>query len=245
MLELDFRHRVTDVAEVEHARLRAALAAALTAERNGGPRAGIATLLSMIGIRPGLMHESYFAEALAFHSAQTHAHLRESREMAECILRSHTLPADGGDLLFANHVARSLRLFDHREAARARGMPTFLIASMARASSTSLTQSLAQSLDMPVIRVSMGRFPHYALAPSWLDSVSPGGAVLHDHFGATSENLSTLRNAGVREVFVLVRDPRAAAASYVNFVGTETEEPASDCEYEAMVLSTYRNAHLP
>lgn len=246
MLELAFDSGVADpdVAVLERARLEGALAAALAAE-GGGAAAGVAALLAAIGLRPGLMNESYFAEALAFHLAQTYAHLGRSKEMVDCIERSGTLPADGGDLLYPDHVARSLGLFEHREAARVRGVPAFLIASMPRAASTSLTQSLARSLDMPVLRVSLGHFPHCMLAPSWLNSASPGGAVLHDHFGATPENLATLRSCGVSEVFVLVRDPRAASASVVDFGTSRFDQPIDDAQWTANVLDTYRHLFIP
>lgn len=249
MLELNFHFHnqltESDAVRAEEARLKAALEAVSDAERRGGPRAGVAVMLSAIGVRPSVKNDAYYAEALAFYQAQTYAHLGDSVEMARAIERSGTLPADGGDLLFADHVARSLQLFERREAARRRGMPTFLIASMARAASTSLTQSLARSLDMPVLRTSLGRFPHCTLAPSWLNNATPGGAVLHDHFGATPENLRTLCDGGVREVFVLARDPRAAAASTVDFVVAGSGGQAvTDPDYEAMVLSTFRHAHL-
>lgn len=246
MLELAFDSGVADpaVAALERARLERALAAALAAGESGAA-AGVAALLTAIGLQPGLMNESYFTEALAFHLAQTYAHLGRSREMVDCIERSGTLPADGGDLLFPDHVARSLSLLEHREAARARGVPAFLIASMPRAASTSLTQSLARSLDMPVLRVSLGHFPDCMLAPSWLNSASPGGAVLHDHFGATPENLATLRSCGASEVFVLVRDPRAAAASTVDFGASRRGQPIDDAQWTANVLDTYRHFFIP
>jgi hypothetical protein len=248
MLELAFDHRLAapEAAADEDARLENALRAVAAARSEGGAIAGVGALLSTVGVRPGLMNEAYFAEALAFHLAQIYAHLRRAPEMVECVERSGVLPADGGDLLFPDHVARALALFERREAARKRGMPTFVIASMTRAASTSLTQTLAQSLDMPVVRVSLGRFPHFALAPSWLNSVTPGGGVLHDHFGATPHNLGVLRSSGVREVSVLVRDPRAAAASYVDFVEqNHTSGGGGAARREAIVASTFLQAHLP
>ena len=42
--------------------------------------------------------------------------------------------------------------------------------------------------------------------------------MLHDHFGASAANLKVLEEGECREIFVLVRDPRAAAASCVNFM---------------------------
>jgi hypothetical protein len=73
-------------------------------------------------------------------------------------------------------------------------------------------------MNAPILRASVGEFPNACLVSEWLDSVSPGGAVLHDHFGASAANLTILKQGGCREIFVLVRDPRAAAASAVNFM---------------------------
>jgi hypothetical protein len=246
MLELAFRHGVfaPGEREAEKARLEHALAAGLAAGERDGARASVAALLAAVGVRPHPRDDAYFAEALAFHLAQVCAHLQKVEEMANYVARSRTLPADGGNFLFSEHVDRSLRLHQRREAARERGLPTFMIAAMPRAASASLTQTLAQSLAMPLLRISLGAFPHYALAPSWLNAVSPGGAVLHDHFGATPENLAVLRAAGVREVFVLVRDPRAAAASYVKWIDSTGVGPVGESP-EALALSAFQHGYLP
>jgi hypothetical protein len=71
-----------------------------------------------------------------------------------------------------------------------------------------------------------------------------GGAVNHDHFGASNFNLETLSRNGVRDLFVLVRDPRAAAASAVRF-----RRSAAGAEmglsFEEEVVAALQNSFLP
>jgi hypothetical protein len=67
------------------------------------------------------------------------------------------------------------------------------------------------------MHVSVGNFPQYFLAPLWLDMFLEGGAITQDHFGASDFNLGILRERRVSDLFVLVRDPRAAARSQVHF----------------------------
>jgi hypothetical protein len=82
--------------------------------------------------------------------------------------------------------------------------------------------------DIPVPHLSIGDFPNYYLAPSWLDMFLEGGAISQDHFGATEFNVGVLSSRGPRDLFVLVRDPRAAAASLVHYRSRQAwpiEEP--------------------
>jgi hypothetical protein len=181
-----------------------------------GSRIANEFLLNGIGLRLNQsLDDNYYREALDYHLGLLFAHLRQPELAAEHIAHANVLPASGGDLVFSGQVEQSLRLYEHQSRAAARGIPSILIASMPRAGSVSLTQSLAATLDAPVIRISAGHFPDYSLIPSWLNSFSPGGAIAHDHFGASPFNLRVLREAGWRDVFVLARDPRASAASLI------------------------------
>src|SRR5262249_43584553 len=71
------------------------------------------------------------------------------------------------------------------------------------------------------MHVSAGQFPDYFLVPSWLDMFLEGGAITQDHFGANPFNVGVLHGRGPRDIFVLVRDPRAAARSRVHFQATK------------------------
>jgi hypothetical protein len=87
---------------------------------------------------------------------------------------------------------------------------------MPRSASATLTQTLANLLDVPVPHVCLGEFPeHYYLVPSWLDTFLEGGALTQDHFTLNPFNRGVLANRGRRDIFVTVRDPRAAARSHV------------------------------
>jgi hypothetical protein len=90
----------------------------------------------------------------------------------------------------------------------------------------------------------VGDFPNYIVAPSWLGMFLGGGSVNHDHFGASNFNLETLSRNGVRDLFVLVRDPRAAAASAVRF-GRSTGTAETGLSFEGEVVAALQNCFLP
>ena len=75
----------------------------------------------------------------------------------------------------------------------------------------------------------------------WLQFFLRGGGVLHDHFGAAGPNIALLRAHGIRAVHVLVRDPRAAAASYAKH-WTKIDPKGGDLEafYEAQYIPWLR-----
>ena len=55
-----------------------------------------------------------------------------------------------------------------------------------------------------------------------------GGAITQDHFGASDFNIGVLRARGPRDIFVLARDPRAAARSQAHYLaraGGKAGEP--------------------
>jgi hypothetical protein len=90
-----------------------------------------------------------------------------------------------------------------------------------RSASATLTHTLARAIGAPVVHTSVGRFPDYFLVPSWLDMVMEGGAITQDHFSASDFNVGVLSGRRLRNVFVLIRDPRAAARSQVHFLARE------------------------
>ena len=80
--------------------------------------------------------------------------------------------------------------------------------------------------------------------PRWLNAFSRGGAILHDHFGAEPFNLKTLREGGVLDVFVRIRDPRAAAASAIYRHDRNLGIPG-DTDAESRVLSLCVESFIP
>jgi hypothetical protein len=242
MLELDFQQYLGTDKALD---ARGVIDRVSAVQAVQGNRAANKQLLDAVGIalKP-TRNESYYGEALAYHLALIHARLGEADAVEAHMRRSNTMPAGGGDTIFAEHVLESVILREWQDRARVRGAPSILTNSMPRSASATLATLLSQQFDVPVLRVSVGDFPRYIIVPSWLDMFLGGGAVNHDHFGATSFNLQTLSKTGVRDLFVLIRDPRAAAASAVSFRrsagGAET-----GLSFEEEVVAALQNSFLP
>ena len=199
------------------AAVRRIAAEALAIQRGRGSRRANDFVLSHIGIRGSLDNgESYFTEAMHYHLGLLHAHAGNPTEMAPHLTQSHTMPTGESDLLFSDQVNLSHVLRDRQLAAMKRGLPPILIACMPRSASATLTYTLARALDIPVLHISAGSFPNHFLVPSWLDMFLEGGAITQDHFAANDFNLGVLQGRGPRDIFVLIRDPRAAARSQVH-----------------------------
>ncbi|HET7803285.1 MAG TPA: hypothetical protein VFL53_03515 [Pseudolabrys sp.] len=179
-----------------------------------GNRASVEFLVNRIGVRvTKTRNDSYFAEARDYLCAHLFAHANMPNEAAQAIAASNVLPHSGGDALFSEAVAEGVAFAHAQDDAIKRGVPAVILASMPRAASAALTQTLAQITGAPIFRVSIGKFPNCWLMPAWLKRIARGGAILHDHFGASEFNVGALRDQGIDRVFVLVRDPRAAAVS--------------------------------
>ena len=161
--------------------------------------------------------EDYFAEALNFHLGLLEAYSGRPEAMADHIRMSRTIPGPEDEHLYSDHVAITTVTREHQLHAIARGIPPILVACMPRSASATLTHSLARLLDAPVLHTSIGMFPDYFLAPAWLDVILQGGAVTQDHFMPNDFNLAVLKSRGRRNLFVLIRDPRAAARSLVHW----------------------------
>jgi hypothetical protein len=179
-----------------------------------GPRAAALSLTNEIGITLSYGRDaSQYNEALDYTLALSYALLDEP-ELAEAIItRMRLLPSYGGNMLFSDHVATAFDLFDRQTAAKRRGIPSILLASMPRSASAYFTHTLSAALDIPVMRLSLLGTSGYWLMLQWLNGFTPGGAISHDHFGANAFNISRLIASQVRDVFVLMRDPRPAAVS--------------------------------
>jgi hypothetical protein len=244
MLELRYppAHRLDD----QHfAAMRKIIAEVLEAQRRLGYRAGNQLIIDKIGLDAQFfLDEGYWREALDYHLGLLYAHVGEPEKAAYHFDRSDTHPSTGGHQVFSDHQRESLELRRRQLRASERGIPSLAIAAMPRSASASLTQTLATMLDAPLMRVSCGSFPKFYLVPRWLNSFSPGGAVLHDHFGATSFNLKTLREGRVPEVFVRIRDPRPAAASAVNLSNQIYGVP-DDIDRESQVIQFCERSFIP
>jgi len=72
-----------------------------------------------------------------------------------------------------------------------------------------------------------------------------GGAVLHDHFSASPFNQGALRKAGVRDVFVQVRDPRVAAHSVTQLGARQLGDAYSREALAAFLMRATLFAYIP
>ena len=205
LLPLISRRRIRQIADM-----------ALALRESRGDRTADMAIYQAAGIADLASDPHYYAEAASYHLGLLFAHANEPEAAAEHFARSHTLPSTAGDILFPEHVRLGLSYHARQSAACGRGIPPILISAMPRSGSLSLSTTLAETLDIPIMSISKGRFPDYWIAPCWLAHLGRGGAVTHDHFSASSFNLTAIGAAGFQDVFVQVRDPRAAAASLVD-----------------------------
>lgn len=236
MLELDLS-RLSDRAA--YLRSIATNASAIAKRSN---REAVNFLLHAIGVRAAITrNESYYEHELNYSLALAYAYLDEPEAAAELLERSGVLPFDGGDLLFSQAQRRSLDLADLQEASLMRQVPCVFLSSMPRAASSALASTIAEEFGCPILRASLGRFPNWHLMPFWVRRISRGGCVLHDHFGADEFNRMTLSRCGIRTVFLLIRDPRAAAASAVQF-GQQFDGIAVSEEH---ILHVFESMYLP
>lgn len=120
-------------------------------------------------------------------------------------------------MLFSDHGHAAARLNRHRERAAKNATPTILIASLPKSASASVSVTLSNILNIPILRTSIGCPERgYGIVPRWLRLVLGGGAVTHDHMQATAQNLRVLSECGVAQIFIQIRDPRSASWSYFN-----------------------------
>ena len=239
MFELHFPppHR----ADEHKVTVRRIIAEILEVQQRGGNRAANQAVIDKIGL--DVMQErdeDYCREALDYHLGILYAYVSDPETAAYHFARSGTYPSGGGELPFPDHQRESFELRRRQDLAKQRGMPSIFIVTMARSGSASLVQTLATALDVPVMRISS----HRKIVPRWLDCFSGGGAILHDHFGPLPYNLKTLRESGVRQIFVRIRDPRAAAASAVGLSNRKFGSP-DDIDYESQMTQTCEQFLIP
>ncbi len=142
-------------------------------------RASVEFLVKEIGVRITVTrNDPYFAEAFNYLCGHLFAYANMPSEAAQAIAASNVLPYSGGDALFHDAVAESIAFAHAQEDAIGRGVPAVILASMPRAVSAALTQTLAQMTSAPVVRASIGEFPNCWLMPSWLRRLARGGAIL-------------------------------------------------------------------
>jgi len=195
-----------------------------------GSREAVEHLLHEVGFGLRDRDEGYFAEALDFHLGLLEAYAGRPQMMADHIQKSLTMPGPDDECLYSDHVALSTASRRRQLAAVQRGLPAVLFACMPRSASATLTHTLAKLLDVPVLHVSAGRIQEQFIVPCWLDMFLEGGAITQDHFTPNDFNRGVLASRGGRDLWITVRDPRAAARSQVHWLAPAGYETALSLE---------------
>ena len=152
---------------------------------------------------------AHYNLALACHWAQRYDDARRFMELSD-------LPASGdfGLLQYNDRLALSQELAAHQERAIAAGKPATLFTALPKSASAHLSVCISEILDVPVFRVSIGGFGDAWVVQKWAAQINRGGSTTHEHYPGSAANIGALTQAGVRKIFVQIRDPRAAWWSF-------------------------------
>jgi len=159
--------------------------------------------------------------------------------------RHQMLHADltaGGDhdlLLYPDRAAMGARLRRRQQQAIAVGAPSALITSMPKSASAFVSNAFADLHGVPVFRVScQGSW----VFQGWAEQLKAGGAVTHEHYPASNGNVECLVDAGVKRVFVQVRDPRATLWSLYHHGIERIHVVSNSAHPDAMMVDWYKSA---
>jgi hypothetical protein len=101
-----------------------------------GNRVASQVLIEGIGlVASTVRNESYHGAALDYNLGVLYAHLNQPEKAAIHFQSAGSPPHSGGNLLFSDQVAETLRLRDQQMLAVSRGLPPILISSMPRSAS--------------------------------------------------------------------------------------------------------------
>lgn len=140
----------------------------------------------------------------------------------------YPLPGDYEAQLYDRYLYTAAQVHRQRIRARTRGVPGILISSIPKSASEFLSYTLAETLQSPVVRVTIGDPFLGTVYGKWVAEVCEGGCVTHDHFAASETNLAALRDGGAMGIWILVRDPRAVYWSLQNM----------ESEYDGVPVAT-------
>lgn len=165
-----------------------------------------------------LSNEQY--EGAAYYHLALISHWAQRFDDARRFMELSGLPAGGdfGLLLYHDRLAIAERLAAHQDCAISAGKPAILFTALPKSASAFVSNSIAQILDVPVFRASVGGIVSGWVVRKWAAQINRGGATTHEHYPALTANIDALVQAGVRKVFVQVRDPRAAWWSYFHHI---------------------------
>lgn len=189
---------------------------------------------------PSLCGQDYYALVAKYQLALALSFLGQYEQAAQYMNETGTMSAgDREDCFFSEHQYFALYLRQWQEAAISQGKPGIIITALPRSASAFLTYAIAEILDVPVLRASMGSFPHHVVVRNWAHNLSQGGCVTHEHFSGGSENIAQLAAAGVKKVYVQIRDPRATAWSYLHHTAPSYKQRNETVTIEDIVHTEY------
>lgn len=91
------------------------------------------------------------------------------------------------------------------------------IIGMPRSASSNLTKTLARLTGRPSMELGFGELAprlDVTLQPAYLNAFVRGGYASHSHLNPKRDTLALLAEKGIRKIFVQLRDPRQAVASF-------------------------------
>jgi hypothetical protein len=115
--------------------------------------------------------------------------------------------------------------------------PGAVLISMPRSASGFLTHGLSHAARVPVLRITVGEGLYSVPVPRWVRQVARGSATTHEHIAPAAINLAALREGGLRDAWIQVRDPRDAAFSSLVMEGPIGFEPSPAFQGEQGFLS--------
>ncbi len=116
-------------------------------------------------------------------------------------------------------------------AARQRGVPGIVVASLPKSGTRFIANTLCVGLSAPQTFV-IPRFFNTNIIARKLKQVMTGGLIAVDHLRPTARTIAALREAGVRRLVVNIRDPRQAALSLLQFLIDKAAEIPSMTQTE-------------
>lgn len=151
----------------------------------------------------------------AYYMAQVHEVRNEWDRVAEMLDFAGIGPgrddSDGYD--WAGHHRWIERFERVQDDGIRRGVPAIYINSLPQSGSSFLSAVVTSAFAVDRCRTTRGQFMAARVIPAWLAKFARGGASTHEHFKATPQNMSALEAAGISEITVQVRRPRAAMLS--------------------------------
>lgn len=137
-------------------------------------------------------------------------------------------------------VAKTGNFGDQQDAAITRGLPSVQLATFDRSGSTSIMQTLRQSLGLPMIRLIFHEIPavtsteRRTIIPEIYEIFARGGALAKEHLRPTPENLDIMRRYDQTRIVVHVRDPRQHLVSNARASEVRTNAESWNAQYDSL-----------